>query len=117
MLRASTADQSADLLVVTEGASRNDGAVPQAAELLAFAEAVHARDAAATEAAGKGLVSTLGEDALVDSAAVCAQFDAITRVADATGVQLDRGLESGSEEIRAELGLNAFNTTLGARVL
>ena len=42
MLRASTADQSADLLVVTEGAARNDGAVPRAAELLVFAEAIHA---------------------------------------------------------------------------
>ncbi len=113
MLRASTADQGADLRVVTEGAARNDGAVPQAAELLAFAESIHARDAAATEAARNALVSALGEEALVDSAAVCAQFDAITRVADATGVQLDRGLESSSEEIRAELGLNVFNTTLG----
>ena len=114
MLRASTADQSADLLVVTEGAARNDGAVPRAAELLVFAEAVHARDAAATGAARRALLSALGEEALVDSAAVCAHFDAITRVADATGVQLDRGLESSSEEIRAELGLNAFDKTLGA---
>ncbi len=113
MLRASTADQGADLLVVTEGAARNDGAVPRAAELLAFAEAVHARDVAGTKAARDALMSALGEEALVDSAAVCAQFDAITRVADATGVQLDRGLESGSEEIRAELGLDAFNTTVG----
>ncbi len=113
MLRASTADQSANLHVVTEGAARNDGTVPQAAELLAFAEAVHARDAAGTQAAGQAILSALGEEALVDSAAVCAQFDAITRVADATGVQLDRALEAGSEEIRAELGLNAFNTTLG----
>ncbi len=114
MLRASTADQRTDLLVVTEGAARNDGAVPQAAELLDFAEAVHARDAAATKNARNALASALGEKALVDSAAVCAQFDAITRVADATGVELDRGLESSSQEIRAELGLNAFNTTLGA---
>ena len=114
MLRASTADQSADLLVITEGAARNDGAVPQAAEILAFAEALHARDPEATQAAGNALRSALGEEALVDSAAVCAHFDAITRVADATGVQLDRALESGSEKIRAELGLDAFNTTLGA---
>lgn len=114
MLRASIPDLNADLLVVTQGAARNDGAVPQAAELLAFAEAIHTRDAATTEAAGNALVSALGEEALVDAAVVCAHFDAITRVADATGVQLDPGLDSSSEEIRAELGLNAFNTTLGA---
>ena len=113
MLRASTAGQGADLLVVTEGAARNNGAVPQAAELLAFAEAVHARDAVATKTAGNALISAIGEEGLVDAAAVCAHFDAITRVADATGVQLDRGLESSSEDIRTELRLNVFNTTLG----
>lgn len=112
MLRASTADQNAGLRAITEGAEGDDGAVPQSSALLAFAEGVHARDGAKIDAARSTIAEVLGEAAAVDSAAVCAHFDAITRVADATGIQLDAMLERGSEGIREELGLNAFNTTV-----
>lgn len=112
MLRASIADTNADLSVVIEGADRDDGAVPNAQLLLRYAEAVIARDGDRIEEGIQGILSVLGEEALVDAAAVCAQFNAITRVADATGVQLDPALERNSAGIRDQLGLNAFNTTV-----
>ena len=112
MLRASTADTNVDLNVVIEGADRADGAVPNARVLLGYAEAVIARDRDRVEEGIQGILTVLGEEALVDAAAVCAQFNAITRVADATGVQLDPALERSSAGIRDQLGLNAFNTTV-----
>ena len=39
-------------------------------------------------------------------------FEAITRVAETTGVQLDTALERNSEAIRDQLGLNALNTSV-----
>ena len=112
MLRASTADLDASLNSIREGASGDDGAVPESASLLAFSEAIHARDREKIDAARTAIAEALGDPAAVDSAAVCAHFDAITRVADATGVQLDSALENGSAGIREELGLDAFNTTV-----
>ncbi len=39
------------------------------------------------------LKSILGWEAVVDTAAVIAQFEAVNRIADATGIQLDEMLE------------------------
>lgn len=115
MLRASTAETNTDIGVVREGAGRDDGTVPEAAALLALAEAIHDRDQGRIDAAREAIAGALGPDAAVDSIAVCAQFEAITRVADTTGVQLDTALEKSSAGIRDQLGLNAFDTTVEAK--
>jgi hypothetical protein len=82
--------------------------VPHGAELLAFAEAVVGEgvgdgDLAAARAA---LLERVGPEGLVDAAAIVAGFDATDRIADATGTQLDDYLESGTVELRAELGID-----------
>jgi len=112
MLRASTADNETDLQVVVKGAEAADNAVPSGPELVRYAEAVIAGERELIRDAIQAILESLGGEALVDAAAICAQFNAITRVADATGVQLDTALERSSAAIRDQLGIDAFNTTV-----
>ena len=78
--------------------------VPHGAELLAFAEAVVGDGD--LDAARAAVLERIGPDGFVDAAAVVAGFDATDRIADATGTQLDDYLESGTVELRAELGID-----------
>ena len=73
-----------------------------------FAEAVLDEDQAALSRARTGLLRALGPEGLVDAAAVVGLFNAIDRVADATGIPLDEPLLLMSGEVRAELGLERF---------
>jgi hypothetical protein len=77
--------------------------VPHAASLLGFADAVIARDA--IEVQRERVVAALGEAAMVDSAAVIAGFDGITRIADATGIPIEPAKAEQTADFRTELGL------------
>jgi hypothetical protein len=55
-------------------------------------------------------VDTLGEAAMMDAAAVIAAFNAYPRIADATGIPLEDAKVAASATLRAQLGLEAFNT-------
>lgn len=50
----------------------------------------------------------LGDAALVDAAAVAATFNAIDRVADATGIPIEEAKAESTADFRAQLGINAF---------
>ncbi|MDA3038664.1 MAG: hypothetical protein O3C27_03885 [Actinomycetota bacterium] len=50
----------------------------------------------------------MGPEALVDVAAVVANFTMMTRIADGTGTPLDRGSVEMSIDIRRELGIDDF---------
>ena len=63
--------------------------VPHGAVLLAFADAVLGRDAAALADAREAVRDAVGDAGLSDSAAVIGGFDGITRIADATGIPLE----------------------------
>ena len=52
--------------------------------------------------------SELGSEALVDAAAVIGNFERMVRIADGTGIPLDAAVNVATEEIRAELGIDAF---------
>lgn len=82
--------------------------VPHGTELLAFAEAVVGEVVGEgdLDAARAALLELVGPEGLVDAAAVVAGFDATDRIADASGTQLDDYLESGTVELRAELGID-----------
>jgi hypothetical protein len=56
------------------------------------------------------LVDTLGEAAMMDAATVIAAFNAYPRIADATGIPLEDAKVAASATLRAQLGLEAFNT-------
>ncbi len=54
------------------------------------------------------LSERLGAKGLVDAAAVVGFFNAIDRVADATGIPLDPERLESTADFRAELGLDGF---------
>ena len=85
--------------------------VPHAQLLIDFAEAVVTarRDDAA--ALGGDVVAALGAEGLVDAAGVIATFNAIVRVADASGIPLEEAKREASVDIRAELGIDTYRET------
>jgi hypothetical protein len=83
--------------------------VPHETELLAFADAAIVDGAKLAEARAT-LEGAAGNDAMVDAAAVIAGFDAITRVADGTGIPLEQPKAEATAPWRVELGIDAFWT-------
>ena len=77
--------------------------------LLAFAEALVARDQPATARARDSVIARMGTAAMVDAAAVASNFERMTRIADATGITLGERLEEPTASVRADLGLERFD--------
>ncbi len=90
------------------GAADGDGGVSHGALLVEFAEAVLGADDDRLHRARARLRATLGDAALVDAAAVVANFNAIDRIADATGIPIDPERVELTADLRAELGINTF---------
>lgn len=95
------------------GGDDGDGGVPAGRVLLDFAEAVLGDDAARLTAAQAACRAAVSDAGLVDAAAVISQFNAIVRIADATGMYLDDAVLEETAAVRAELGIDEF-LTLGA---
>ena len=112
LLRASgvTANRDYDLAAVTRG---GDIGVPSGRFLVEFAEAVLGENDTALSRIRAALLTALGPRGLVDAAAIVGLFDAIDRVADATGIPLEADKVVQSADIRATLGLDRF--AVGAR--
>jgi hypothetical protein len=109
LLRASgpTHDRTYDLGAVT-GVIHGDGGVPHGKLLTAFAEAVLSDDRIALIRARGALQEALGAAGLVDAAGVVGLFNAIDRVADATGIPLEPEKAAASADFRAALDLDRF---------
>ena len=95
------------------GADAGDAGIPAGRQLIEFAEAVLDNDADRLAAARTACRDAVGDDGLVDTAAVAAQFNAIVRVADATGMYLDDAVLDDTASVRAELGIDEFLTLGG----
>lgn len=93
-LRGSSAD--VDLGAVVGMA---DPGIPWGKEIQRFVGAVLRGDLAESAAAAQVIETGLGVGALLDVAGVLAQFNGINRLADATGIELEQGVE-----IPVELG-------------
>jgi hypothetical protein len=109
LLRASSqhAGESVDLKAVSAGAARESG-IAHGALLIEFAEAVLSADDARLAAARSRLLKALGAEALVDAAGVVGFFNAIDRVADATGTPLDEKTLAETAALRNDLQINTF---------
>ena len=107
MLRAS-ANASGTEVDLQAIAGSGDGGIPHGGLLAGFAEAVLGEDEARLTATRKRLRKSLGDAALVDAAAVIANYSALDRVADATGIPLEAAKEAATVGLRAELGIDAF---------
>jgi len=90
------------------GAAADGGGVPYGDRLIEFAEAVLADNDEQLLRVRSALRGSLGDAALVDAAAVVGFFNAIDRVADATGIPLDPERLPQTADFRAALGLDAF---------
>jgi len=82
--------------------------VPHAARLMSFTDAVHAGDAARIAAERTALRAEMGVAAAIDAAAVAALFNAIDRVADATGTVVEDEKAAATADLRVAMGIDAF---------
>ena len=110
LLRASgvTQNRTYDLNSVT-GAVQDDGGVPHGRLLVEFAEAVLGEDEEALARARATIREAIGAAGLADAAGVVGLFDAIDRVADATGIPLEAEKAAASADFRAAVRVDRFD--------
>lgn len=86
MLRESTGDNS----ITVESLEEDDHhGIPLGGEMVAFVRAVCRNDAEEIARTREVLLQVGGPEVVVDVAGVIADFQALTRIADATGTELD----------------------------
>lgn len=111
MLRVSalkTENTDLNLLAVTDNDQASSG-VGGGEALLAFAEAAVIQSERLPEAR-LALQQELGEQALVEAAAVVGNFERMTRIADATGIPLDERNLEYTREVRETLNLGRLTS-------
>ena len=96
----------ADLAAIAAGAG--DGGLPHGRQLVAFAEAIAQFDDAALAMARHRLVEVAGEAFMVDAAAVAANFEMMTRVADGTGARFAAESAPARAAVGDQLGIAGF---------
>ena len=109
MLRVSAmhSETEIDLQAVNGDADGAAVGIEFGPELMRFAESVASRDEA-LERYRRELLEAAGPAVLVDAAGVAANFQRMTRIADAMGIPVDgRSLEMG-QQVREELGIERF---------
>ena len=109
MLRVSAmhSETEIDLQAVNGDADGAAVGIEFGPELMRFAESVASRDEA-LERHRRELLEAAGPAVLVDAAGVAANFQRMTRIADAMGIPVDgRSLEMG-QQVRQELGIERF---------
>jgi hypothetical protein len=113
LLRASGAvtGNAVDPAAVTDDAAAAGSGIDHAETLLAFAEATVKGSDTELARARTRLQDELGPECLVDAAAVVSNFERMVRIADSTGIPLDTPVNVMSEDLRADLGLNAFGSS------
>jgi hypothetical protein len=82
--------------------------VPAGRQLVTFAEAVLGDDDLVLMRARAALLTVLGPAGFADAAGVVGLFDAIDRIADATGIPLEPDKAAATADLRGELGLDHF---------
>ena len=103
------AGESVDVAAVTAGDATSSG-VKAGDLLVAFAEAA-TRGAPDLPRARDAVQKRLGPEALVDAAAIVANFERMVRIADASGIPLDTSMQVASADIRGELGIDDFTSS------
>ena len=86
-----------------------DCGIPEGALLIDFAEAILAGDEARLARARAAIVAAMGAAALVDAAGIAGLFNAIDRVADATGTPLEDAKAADTASLRDAIGIDEFD--------
>ncbi len=81
---------------------------------MTFAEAVVGGDELQVATARQVLLDAVGPEALVDAAAVAANFERMDRIADATGIPLDAPMDLLTADLRSELGIDSFASSVNS---
>jgi hypothetical protein len=110
MLRWSStkAGSPADLAALADG--RGDAGLAHGRELVAFAEAIGGDDEQTLASARDALVAAAGAEFMVDAAAVAANFEMMTRVADGTGARFPADPTGGRAALASSLGITGFTS-------
>ncbi len=87
---------------------RNASGVPHGEFLIRLTDAMSARDASLLADLREEGADRLGAVGLVDAIGVASGFNAITRVADSTGIPLDGFMADRSADVRETSGINQF---------
>ena len=104
LLRLSGQMSGVDVSLAAIGETEtSDAGVELGTELRAFARAAIRRSEDLDERRA-ALVAAAGEATTARAAGIIANFDAITKVADATGIELDAMLASVSDEVLTAVG-------------
>lgn len=98
----------ADIGAIADG--EGDAGLPFGAELVAFTEAVAGVDDAVLASARAALVACAGTAFMVDAAAVVANFEMMTRVADGTGARFPEAGAARRAAISEKLDINDFTS-------
>jgi len=93
---------------IADADSAAESPVPSAAALVAWVDATRQGRREDVAAARDRVRRELGSAAVVDAAAVMGNFERMVRIADGTGIPLDTPVNVATEEIRAQLGIDAF---------
>ena len=91
------------------GAGQGDAGVSHGRLLVEFAEAVLGKDEEALARTRAALGEAIGPAGLADAAGVVGLFNAIDRVADATGIPLEAEKAIASADFRAALDLDRLS--------
>ena len=104
--------QDTNLKAITQG-SEVDSGVPQGMLLSRLVELTldtSQDNTAALATVRQQLVDEMSTDALVDASAVIGNFQRMVRIADGTGIPLDKPVSIISAGLREELGYNQFGS-------
>ena len=85
-----------------------DGGVSHGELLMAFAESIVTHQDEAIVKNRKELLDAIGEEGLIDAAGVVGLFNAIDRVADATGTELEDEKAEATYSMRRSIGITGF---------
>ena len=99
MLRAGSQQAGTEVDISIVGDTARDGGVPHGALLISFVDAALRFDGEAITAASADLKAAIGENGLIDAAAVAAMFQLNTRAADAAGIPLEAPTVAGRNSI------------------
>jgi hypothetical protein len=102
------AGSPADLGAVVEG--HGDAGLPFGAELVAFVEAIAGWDDTVLATARARLAATAGDAFMIDAAAVAANFEMMTRVADGTGARFPPATATARAALDARLSISGMTS-------
>jgi len=88
--------------------------VAHAAALVEFGEAMLSGDAPRQARARQDVRRRLGAEGLVDAAAIVASFNAVVKIADASGIPIEDWKAAATADLREALGLERLNNDAGA---